>query len=74
MKKLKLDIYSTDKYNSNAYIIYEDTLFTTPILKSGNIDDLQWSLVEDKKEINNILDSNEITIIKTITVSEFLGK
>lgn len=72
-----LEVYTVPKYKGNAYILetidgYYDALWTTALFKNETADHSQWSIVEDEKIINSVLDSSERTIIEEITVEKFV--
>ena len=46
-------------------------LWTAPLFKDNTVDNTQWGTVDDDVIINNVLDSNEITVIDEITIQYF---
>jgi len=74
----QLEVYTVPQYEGNAYILetidgYYEALWTAPILKNDQVDNTQWSIVEDENIINSVLDSSERTIIDVIKVQEFIN-
>lgn len=74
----QLEVYTVPQYEGNAYILetidgYYEALWTAPILKNDQVDNTQWSIVEDENLINSVLDSSERTIIDVIKVQEFIN-